>query len=126
MWLLRLLFRRRQEEETFDPNPGEIHTLPVRPYKVIHADLTFYADPECRNAVQGARLLVLRCDDPKQKQNPVECVPTSKRYEPGQVVAWNIDHKKLCGASWYENPDSGRKERAWLQSVEFIGKIVAL
>ncbi len=116
--------REQPTEANDDSNPGLTHEMPARPYRILHADLPFYSDPDCRNEVLGKRLIVLRCEDPRQKQNVVECMPTSKRYAQGQIVKWDIDPKKLSAASWYRNPDSGNKERAWAQSVEFIGKVV--
>lgn len=117
--------RPGQAEASNNSNPEVIHEMPARPYRILHADLPFYSDPDCLNEVEGKRLIVLRCEDPKQKQNVVECMPTSKRYVQGQIVSWDIDPKKLSAASWYRNPDSGNKARAWAQSVEFIGKVVA-
>jgi hypothetical protein len=106
-----------------DSDPGEVMEMPARPYAVLYADLPFYRDPECRFEVQGARLMVVRCEDPKQTHRPIECLPTSKRYAAGQTVAWDIDNKKLWETAWYKNPVSGTPERAWAQSVEFAGKI---
>lgn len=79
MSLLGLLFRRRHQE-VFDPDPGETREMPARPYKVLHADLPFYSDADCRAEVKGARLLVLRCEDPRHKHTVVECMPSRKRY----------------------------------------------
>lgn len=124
MSLLKSLFRNKEPELKDDPNPGEIHEMPTRPYTILHADLSFYTDPECRFEARAARLIVMRCDDPRQKDHPVECMPTSKRYRSGQTVTWDINPKRLWQTAYYLNPDTGNKERAWAQAVEFIGKVV--
>jgi hypothetical protein len=91
---------------------------------VLHADLPFYADPECRREVRDARLVVLRCEDPAQTFHPIECMPVLKKYSAGQTVSWDINHKRLWDAAWYRNPDTAAVEKAWAQSVEFTGKVV--
>ena len=118
------LFRRKLPEPLFDPNPGEIEEMPARPYRVLHADMPFYSDPECRIEVPDGRLIVLRCEDPKQKHWPTECMPSRKKYQKDQLVQWEINHKKLWEASWYLNPETGSKEKAWVQAVEFVGNVV--
>ncbi len=123
MSLLTALFSKKGEP-VFDPNPGETHEMPERPYTVLHDPLPFYSDPECRNQVSNARLIVLRSDDPRQKHHPIECMPTRKNYRKGQTLVWDINHKLQWEESWYINPDTGGKERAWARAVEFIGKVV--
>ena len=111
-------------EETVDPNPGETQTMPARPYKVLHSNLPFYSDAECRNEVKGARLVVLRCEDPRQEHHPVECLPTTKTYSPGLTVCWDLNKEAIWQTAYYRNPDTGKAERAWSRSVEFAGRIV--
>jgi hypothetical protein len=123
MSLLDLLFRRKQKE-VFEPDPGETREMPARPYKVLHADLSFYSDPDCRNEVKGGRLLVLQCEDPKQKHKVVECMPAMKSYSQGQIVQWELNNKQIWEAAWYVHPDTGRKDKAWNRAVEFVGRVV--
>lgn len=124
MSLLGLFSGRRKQEEVFDPDPGETREMPARPYKVLHADLPFYSDAECSMEVKGARLLVLQSEDPKQEHKTVECIPAMKRYFQGQIVQWELNGKHIWGAAWYLNPDTGKKENAWVRAVEFEGKVV--
>lgn len=123
MSLLSLLFGRKQQE-VFDPNPGETREMPARPYRVLHAGLPFYSDAECRAEIKEARLLVLNCEDPNQKHQTVECMPSRKRYSQGQVVQWELDKEQVWDAAWYLNPDTGKNEKAWARAVEFVGRIV--
>ena len=112
--------------EAFDPNPGVRDTMPARPYRVLYADLPFFSDPECRSQVAEARLIVLRSEDPMQKHQVCECMPTRKKYQPGQLVEWDLDNKRIYQNSWYINPETGAAEKAWVQAVEFIGRVVAV
>lgn len=107
-------------------NPGEVSRMPERPYLVLHAGLPFYADPRCEKQVHGASLVVLRCEDPRQTHHPVECMPTSKSYEKGQVVCWELNYKRMWESAWYWNPETAGIEKAWSQAVEFIGMVVRL
>jgi len=108
----------------FDPEPGEINRMPERPYRVLHAGIPFYSDSKCEEQVQEATLVILRCEDPRQNHLPIECMPTRLRYEAGQIVNWDLNNKKLWELSWYVDPETGKIERAWIQAVEFIGKVV--
>jgi len=123
MSLWSVLFARKQKE-VFNPNPGETREMPARPYRILHADVPFYSDEQCRSEIKWARLLILNCEDPCQKQQTVECMPTRKRYAKGQVVQWELDKDQVWDAAWYINPDTGKKEKAWARAVEFVGRVV--
>jgi hypothetical protein len=113
----------RNEVES-DPNPGLTDKMPLRPYRVLHADLPFYSDAGCRSEMIGARLVVLRCEDPRQKHQPIECMPSRKKYSQGQIVCWELNNKKVWNEAWYRNPGSGKPEKAWSRAVEFAGHVV--
>ncbi len=126
MSLLGALFRRKPAEAPFDPNPEFTDRVPVRPYRVLHADLPFYSDKDCRTEVQGARLVVLHCEDPRQRQRTIECMPVLKNYRKGQTVCWELNNKNIWEEAWYINPDTGVSEQAWVMAVEFCGKVVEI
>ncbi len=115
--------KKQDEPAVFDPRPGETREMPARPYRVLHANLPFYSDANCQIPVQGAYLVVLRCEDPAQKFHPVECMPTRRQYQHGQVVRWEINPKALWEQSWFVDPETGKPEKAWTQSVEFDGLV---
>jgi hypothetical protein len=123
MSLIRAVLGRRKKPEALDPNPDETDQMPVRPYRILKADLPFFSDPDCRIEVQGARLIILQCEDPAQKQHPIECMPVLKHYRSGDVVRWDINHKRMWPSAWFVNPENGEKEQAWLQAVEFVGPV---
>ena len=116
--------KKSEVAEVFDPNPETTHTMPARPYRVLYADLPFYSDSECKGQVDNARLVVLRSEDPKQQHQVQECVPARKKYQAGQLVGWNLNNKQIWQNNWYINPETGKPEMAWIQAVEFTGKIV--
>ncbi len=115
---------RNQQKPGFDPNPGVIQEMPVRPYTVLHDLLPFYSDSNCQVEVQDARLVVLRSDDLRQDHHPIECIPTRKIYSKGQTLLWDVNPKRQWEESWFVNPETGIKEKAWARSVEFVGKVV--
>ena len=123
---MSLIFGRKKspESEVFDPNPGSTDLMPARPYRVLHADLPFCSDPECRSTVEGARLVVLCSEDPRQRHQVRECMPTRKKYQSGQLVEWGLNNKKIWQSGWYVNPETGAIEKAWTQAVEFAGSVV--
>jgi hypothetical protein len=124
MSLISALFRRRETQVPFDPDPGYSEEMPARPYRVLHAGLPFFSDAECRNRVAGATLLVLRCEDPAQAQQTIECMPSRKNYSQDDIVQWEINNKELWSAAWYIEPGTGAKTKAWAQAVAFVGKRV--
>jgi hypothetical protein len=124
MTLLAASSGQKKQEPQFDPNPEVVHEMPLRPYTVLHDLLPFCSDAGCRVEVEGARLIVLRSDDPRQTHHPIEAMPTRKIYARGQTLAWEINPKVQWAESWYINPNTGSKEKAWARAVEFVGKVV--
>jgi hypothetical protein len=124
MSLLRSIIQRKKPE-VFNPIPDEIRKMPARPFRVMHADLPFYSDARCQNEIPNARLVILQCVDTIQKRTDVECMPSRKRYQRGQTVSWDLNNKLIWQSAWYRNPDTAQIEKAWTQSVEFVGKVVA-
>jgi hypothetical protein len=104
--------------------PEETREMPARPYRVLHANLTFYSDAKCLMPVRGAALVVLKSEDPAATFHPIECMPSRLQYEQGQTVSWEINKDLLWEMSWYKNPETGQAEKAWTQAVEFIGRVV--
>ncbi len=111
--------------EVFDTDPGITDEMPERPYRVLHADLPFYSDPECKKNVEGANLVVLQSEDPKQTHPVQECIPTRKKYRVGQLVQWDLNKDQIWQNNWFKNPDTGVIEKVWEQAVEFMGKVIA-
>jgi len=70
--------------------------------------------------------VILQSEDPKQQHQIRECIPTRKRYKAGELVNWELDNKRIWQNCWYINPETGAAEKAWVQAVEFTGKVVAV
>jgi hypothetical protein len=118
--------RKAEDAEAFDPNPGVIDRMPARPYRVLYADLPLCSDPECKSKIEEASIVIPQSEDPKQQHQVRECMPTRKKYKAGELVNWELNNKKSWQNCWYVNPETGAAERAWVQAVEFTGKIVAV
>src|SRR5262245_25317869 len=117
--------KSKKPAEEVPSEPAVIQFCPHRPYRVLRADMPFYSDPKGLIEVRNARLVVLECIDPRQTHRPIECMPTRMRYQPGQVVGWELNGKLLWETCYYRNAETGQVERAWAQAVEFIGPVVA-
>ena len=103
----------------------ETDDMPVIPYRVVYVDLPFYSDRECKKTVEEATIAVLEALDPDGSYPELDVVPTRNNYEPGQIVTWMLNNKKMWEESWYKNPESGQIEAAWKSHVEFIGQLIS-
>jgi hypothetical protein len=112
--------------EAFDPNPEVIDRMPVRPYRILHADIAFFSDPECRTRIEGASLIMLMSEDPGQQHQVLECMPARKKYRAGQLVQWDLNNNLVWQNCWYRDPETGNAEMAWTQAVEFVGRVVRI
>ncbi len=111
-------------QANFDPNPGQMDELPALPHRVLYANIPFYSDPECKQQVTDGTILILQSLDPDDPVQELDVAPTRKGYQAGQIVAWDLNNKKLWERAWYRNPETGDIEQAWTFHVEFIGKVV--
>ena len=104
--------------------PEETGEMPVVPYRVLYTDLPAFSDPECRNRISDAHIVVLLPLDPDDQILELDIVPTRVSYQPGQIITWELNNKRTWEAGWYRNPDNGQVERAWSMHVEFTGKLI--
>jgi hypothetical protein len=111
-------------KEVFDTNPGFAAAMPARPYRVLVVDVPFFSDPECKSQIDNAKLVLLKSEDPKQKHQVEEWMPTRMKYQANQLVQWDLNNKQIWQECWFKNPQSGKIEKAFIQAVEFCGKIV--
>jgi len=111
-------------QANFDPNPGQTNELPALPHRVLYSNIPFYSDPECKQQVTDGTILILQSLDPDDPVQELDIAPTRKSYQSGQIVAWDLNNKKLWEKAWYRDPETGEIEQAWTFHVEFIGKVV--
>ncbi len=104
--------------------PETISEMPVVPHKVLITEIPFYSDPECREEVEGASIVILRPLDP-DGFGVLDVVPCRKKYTPGQYLTWNLNNKKVWEDCYYQNPFSGKVEQAWTMHVEYVGRVVS-
>ena len=110
---------------SFDPKPEETDKLPLIPYRILYTDLPFYNDPACEDKVPDARVAILEALDPENELMELDVLPTRKEYEPGQLVTFNLNNKRLWEECWFRNPETQQVERAWNLHVEFIGDVIS-
>ena len=55
---------RQKDTEQVDLSPAETDEMPIVPYRVLHTDIPFYSDSECKNEVPEARIAILEMLDP--------------------------------------------------------------
>ena len=111
--------------DIFEPEPEERDDLPLVPYRILHTEIPFFADAECRTPVEGATIAILKPLDPSHQMGGLDVVPVRKNYVAGQLVGWLLDHKQVWEKSWYRDPENGQIQQAWNTHVEFIGPVIS-
>lgn len=120
--IVKKLFKK-PVKEPYNPNPETTDYLPVVPFRVTHAGLPFYTDPECRTEVQEARIYILEPLDPDDTVFEPEIVPSRKIYPQGALVTWSLE-KKLWETCWFKDPETGEIRQAWTAHAEFAGRLI--
>lgn len=124
----RWFFNRKSKDRTdtaTETTPRETNQMPAVPYRVLHSELPFYSDPECKQQVPDARIAILEALDPDISYTELDIVPTLKKYKAGQLVNWSLNNKRLWEECWYENPETDKIEQAWTLHVEFVGELIS-
>jgi hypothetical protein len=89
---------------------------------VYHPGTEVFADAEGKQLREGVRALVLKTTETNGKVW-LRVFPTTKQdYKVGEQVAWEWSSRGGYGKSWYRHPDTGKIERAWDSSSEFVGR----
>jgi hypothetical protein len=114
----------QEATNSLDRDPGVTDDTPIVPYRVVHAEIPFYSDPECTQEVPEAKITILEMLDPDDTLDELDVVPSRKKYEPGQFVQWTLNNKTGWEECWYRHPEKSEIERAWVYHVEFIGKLL--
>jgi len=125
MGLIKKLLKRKPKEILVETVPATTDWMPVVPYRVLHNEIPFYSDPECKQEVPDAKIVILEALDPDDSYKELDVLPTLKKYEIGQLVDWNLNNKRIWEKSWYQNPETTKIERAWILHIEFVGNVVS-
>lgn len=107
-----------------------VKSIPRLSYVVVRADIPVWPNATCtppaREDVRGVMLETL---SPEGESTGRQVFPTTRRYLPGESVAWewNLQNRKGWGQSWYQEQDPkdpGKRtiKPAWDESLEFIGR----
>ena len=112
-------------QDTSGPRTEVTDEMPLVPYRVLYSDIPFYSDPECKEQVAEATIAVVEALDPDELHHELDVVPTLLQYQPGQLVTWSLNHKRVWEECWYKNPETGQIERAWKFHVEYTGQVIS-
>ncbi len=118
------------QDESRNPSTGQIRPeetddMPVVPYRVVHAGIPFYSDPECKNEVSDGTIVIVDPLDPDDPYREMDIMPTLAQYSPGQLVDWNLDNKEQWEDNWFRHPETNKIEQAWTLHVAFTGRLIS-
>jgi hypothetical protein len=86
----------------------------------VKALVPFFSDPAAKIQVEGANVVIFDTTSAEGKHTD-RVYPTTRAYEPGQVLSWEWNLSKVWGPSWYRDPETGDIKHGWDSSAEFIG-----
>ncbi len=93
---------------------------------VYLSGVDLYSDPECTNMVEGAKGLILETISPGKAEVFKRIFPTTRPeyYQRGKRVTleWNLS--RVWEQTWYIDPDTKEKKKAWDSAGEFTGRHV--
>ena len=113
------------DASTSQVSPEKIDSMPVVPLRVVHANIPFYSDSECKNEVTDGTIVILESLDPEDLYPEMDIMPTRKQYSPGQLVDWSLNNKKQWEENWFKHPETNEIEYAWILHVEFTGRLIS-
>ncbi len=118
------------QDESGNPSTGQIRPeetedMPIVPYRVVHAGIPFYSDPDCKNEVSDGTIVIVESLDPDDPYPEMDIMPTHVQYSPGQLVDWNLNNKRQWEDNWFRHPETKNIERAWTLHVEFTGRLIS-
>ncbi len=90
---------------------------------VYHPGVDVFSDPNGTMLRKDVKGLILETKPPGSEPTHRRIFPTSQsHYIKGARVSWEWNPRKVIGASWYRNPDTGSIDPAWSESMEFVGR----
>ncbi len=64
----------QEATNSLDRDPGVTDEIPIVPYRVIHAEIPFYSDPECTQEVPEAKITILEMLDPDDTLDELDVI----------------------------------------------------
>lgn len=102
-----------------------LRSLPLNIYVVKAANIPLYSDSECTQLRPGIYGLILEAHLAASGGVERQVFPTRRldyRVAMDVGVEWNLN--LVTEVTWFIDPDSGEKKRAWLSAAEFVGPIL--
>ena len=101
-----------------------IKSIPHEINIVYHPGVNLYSDPECTRIVDGVKGLILETTSPGKAEVFKRIFPTTRPeyYQRSRRVTWEWDLSRVWGQTWYIDPDTKEKKKAWDSAGEFTGR----
>lgn len=101
-----------------------ITSIPHEINIVYHPGVDLFSDETCMNKLKGVKGIILETTSPYLTTTFKRIFPTTKPsyYEKGERVTWEWDLSKSWGLTWYMDPDTNEKKKAWDSAGEFAGR----
>ena len=101
-----------------------VKSIPHEINVVYHPGVDLFYDLECMQLVEGAKGLILETTSSGKAEVFKRIFPTTRfdYYKRGRRVTWEWDLSRVWGNTWYVNPDTGEKSKAWDSAGEFTGR----
>ena len=104
--------------------PNTTSKVPLVPFKILEANIPFFADEACTQLVPKAVLLILQPLDPEDSIQELMIVPTTLRYEANQYVNLIFENTVLWEDCWFKDTSSGEIQKAFNIHVAFNGEVI--
>lgn len=100
-----------------------IRAIPHETYEVYEPNIPIYRDKDCKFKYEKGTGILLKVTSLGGKIFNYRIYPSTKTdYKKGQLLSWEWNSINKWGEAWYKNPITGKTERAWSSSLEFVGQ----
>jgi hypothetical protein len=97
--------------------------MPKTKFVVSHPGVSVYADAEGNDERPGVKAVIVEKISSGGLVRTKHVLPTTRtHFREGMEVAWEWNNKAVWGESWYLDPETGKFEYAWTESMEFVGR----
>jgi hypothetical protein len=101
-----------------------VRSIQSQSHIVHRSGVVLFSDKECRQSLEGVDGVILETKTPAEKSTARGILPTTRLsyYQTGKGVTWEWNPSNRWGKTWYVDPDTGEKKKAWDSAIEFIGR----